>query len=1175
MRQTLGMQSAPDIACEACEASNPPDFRFCGSCGAALGQPCPSCASRMPPATRFCGACGADMATQATAGRPSEERKVVTVLFADLADSTELATRLDPEDLRAVYASYYGAMARVIESHGGVVEKFIGDAVVGVFGAPVTHEDDPERAVRAARGMHEALADVNRSLDLDLEQELVLRVGVHTGEVIASPGTPAEALVTGDAISIAARLQGVAPSGGVVVSERTYRDTVRSFAFDALGAFDLKGVPDPTDVWLVTGESAPELPSSDRPLVGRGEELALLDVLLRRCEREGASHLVTIVGPAGVGKSRLAFEFMNSTHATTVRGRCLPYGTGLRLWALAEIVKTEASILDSDPHDVIVAKAGSRIARRFHPDDASGASLSVLLSSIGIPVDPDPLAGLGPAAGERMIVNTWARYFTTLAADRPVVAWIEDVHWADDALLDLLERLVARVEAPILFLSLARPELFERRPTWGATAGSTSTLALRSLSAQETATLIEHLLDPHGNPSVDPELLSAVIERTGGNPFFATEVIRMLKEQGSIARLDGTWSATRDVASTMPDTVQAAIAARIDRLDTSVKAVLQLASVMGHTFWIGTTDELSGPGVDAAVEVLVDRGLVRHRRSSSIAGARECAFEHALIREVAYGSLPKTRRATGHRQVLEWMAGATRGRDEEFAELIAYHAEAAGDPVRTARYATLAGHRHRRVYAAEDAIRWYQRATDAADRLPVESASGLRAEIHHSRAEASEQLGRYEDALEDYREALAIARTSGRTWLMAQELAAIAGALRSLQRYEDAESVIPEALQTARDAGWEYVEAHTLSLAGQLAWDRGDPSRARGQLEEGLRIAQQALDLEGEAFARTGLAEIGLCQGPFDRAIADGARARQLWLRLGHRPAAAAVAQKLGLLRLLTGDAEAAEDLLRGALDTAQELGIARDQPRALTGLALIATMRGELGEAVSRLADAIDLATASGATRSAIEALLWRVSLWQTVNARERAGEDLETLATLAPDAVGYLEAVRVTAEGWLAALEGSPKHGRDAFGQGRKLAHGLQLSRIWCGRMEIDAWYRVGDQGSMADAATWMVSGADGCPAAEALGTWALARTGTPSPASALEVARSAGDRTLLWRACVLAANDATERGDTASAERLRNEARDVVGSLADSLGPDEELRENFLSSPEVAALLDGTPR
>ncbi len=965
---------------------------------------------------------------------------------------------------------------------------------------------------------------MNAAVQQDLGHQLALRVGIHTGEVVTTLGATDQALVTGDTTSVAARLQSIAPPGSVVVSGRTRRDAARSFAFEALGDVELKGVPDPTDVWLVTGETSPGLPMSDRPLVGRGEELALLDVLLRRCTREGTSHLVTIAGPAGVGKSRLAFEFTSGAAATTVRGRCLPYGRGLPLWPLAEIVKAEASILDSDPPDVMLAKAGAEIGRHFEANNA-GSSLPALLSSIGIPVDPDPLAGIGQDAGRRMIVNTWSRYFASLAAGGPVIVWIEDVHWADDALLDLLERLLGRIEAPVLFLCPARPELFDRRRAWGAGAGSTSTLELHALSAEETARLIESLLDGE----VDPSLLSAVVERTGGNPFFATEVVRTLEEDGSIARHDGAWAATGDIAAAMPDTVQAAIGARIDRLEPSVKAALQMASVVGRTFWIGTSAELSGPDVDAAIETLVDRGLVRRRHVSAIAGAQEFTFEHALIREVAYGGIPRSRRADAHRTVVEWMDDAVRGREEEFAEVLAYHAEAAGDLDRVARFALLAGHRHRRVYAAEEAIRWYDRAGEVAEEfLPSDRFMTLRAEIFHSRGEAFEQLGRYEEALADFEAALEVARTSTWAWLRAQEFVAIVGALRSLERYEDAERIIPEALHESREAGFEYVEARVLCLSGELAWDRGDPLRARAELESGLRISQESRDLEGEAFARTGLMQVGLCQGPFDRAIADAVRARHLWARLGHRPAAVGVTNGLGTLRFMTGDAGLAEALFEEAHGEAGELAMPRDLSSALLGLALVARTGGDLGRTIELLAEAIEVAADAGATKASVAALVARIMLWQDIGVADRAREDLGNLEALPEMPVSYLGPVRLAAEAWLRNVDGEQRDARKRFAHARARAEGLLTSRIACGVVEIQSWDAVGDPAAAAEAADWMLEGVDGSPAAEALAAWARARAGAVEPARAVEAARRAGDRLMLWRACAHAADKADDRGD-----------------------------------------------
>ena len=1158
------------VECPACRTPNPSAFRFCGACGGALERSCPSCAAAMPVGLSYCGACGAALVSGEPDARSSEERKVVSVLFADLVASTELATRLDPEDLRTVYSSYFESMSAVLIGHGGTVEKFIGDAVVGVFGAPVTHEDDPERAVRAGRAMQMALVELNRQLAPELGEDLALRVGVHTGEVIASPGSTQQALVTGETTSIAARLQSIAPRGGLVVSGRTHRVAARSFLFEQLGQVELKGVPEPVEAWLVLGEASPEGPDRDQPLVGRTDELALLDVLLRRCQREGRPQLATVVGPAGIGKSRLALEFTSAADIRTVHGRCLPYGGGLRLWPFAEIVKADASILDSDAPDVIEAKTRERIGRRFDGSGAPGSTLSTLLSSIGIAVDPDPLAGVGREAAQRMIVNAWSEYFSTLASGESLIAWIDDVHWADDALLDLLDSLIGRIAVPILFLCLTRPELLERRPAWVTRGASIATFELTPLSSSDGVSLVEGLLDGRA----DQELAEAIAERASGNPFFARELVQVLMEDGSIVRRNGTWSASADIAAAMPDTVQTAIAARIDRLEPAQKSVIQMASVVGRIFWVDSLEELGSVDVEPAIDALVARGLVRSRPASSIAGSSEFAFEHALIRDVAYGSIPRSRRSEAHRSVIDWMERGTRGRDEEFAELMAYHAELAGDLERTARFAMLAGHRHRRVYAAEEAIRWYERAASAAEQLPAEENSSIRSEIVHSRGEALEQLGRYEDARADFERALEIARATRRSWLEAQELAAIADVLRSLERYEEAESVIPRALEAAREAGLQYLEARVMGLAGALAWDRADPVRARADHEEALRISQEAHDLEGEAFARTGLTAIGLCQGPFDQAIADGTRAHQLWLDLGHRPTTNAVTQMLGYLRLMTGDVATAEPLFQVSVAGSRELGMGRDEPLPLVGLALVAMAGGGLGRAMAYLDEAVETARMHGATKGEIAARLCRIVLLQELGAPERATADLDAMDALAPAPMYYLGPVRLSARAWVQSADGDGENARATFDRARSHSEGLLLSRVACGRLEILAWSAVGDADAASDAAGWVLRGVTGqCPAAEALVAWALARAGSgPGPEgarSALELARRAGDRTVLWRACALAGDAARERGDTEAATILREEAREVVRSLAASL-TDDGLRASFLAGAGVAGLL-----
>jgi class 3 adenylate cyclase/tetratricopeptide (TPR) repeat protein len=1129
----------------------------------------------------FCSTCGTRLSSaEEPPAAGLEERKVVSVLFADLEASTELATRLDPEELRAVYTPYFETLSGAIERFGGTVEKFIGDAVVGVFGVPVAHEDDPVRAVRAGLAMQSALADLAPSLAASAGGDLAMRVGIHTGEVLATPGEAHEARVTGETTSVAARLQTLAPSGSVVVSDRTFRDARHVIEFEPLGDSRLKGVPQPVTVHRAVGEAQVERAGFSSPLVGRGDELELMQVLLRRTANDGRPFLVTVVGIAGIGKSRFAGEVAGAAERGDIpgvpawrvaRGRCLAYEEGVGLWPLAEMLKSDAGILDSDPPETILEKARSSLEGRA----AIGGSelVTILLSSLGIATGADPLGGADRDAASRMIADAWRGYLASLAADGPVIAVIEDIHWADRSLLDLLEASVARMQAPVLFLCLARPDVREVHPSWGSGLANAITLDLPALSADEEGILLENLV---GGP-IDPSLRVAIGERIGGNPFFAGELVRMLIEDGSIERRGGIWTAEGDV-SQLPDTVQAAIAARIDRLEPAQKRAMQDASVVGRVFWDGVLDALGSTDSARSIDTLIDRGLVRELPTSSIGGSRELQFEHVLIRDVAYASIPRSRRRDAHLAVLGWIETVSRGRDEEFSELLAHHASIAGEAERTARYAMLAGHRHRRVFAAEEAIRWYERALSAVEDLPGDTAL-LLAEIALSRGDASEQLGRLDEARADYEHALTTVRAAerGRGWLEANVLAAMANILWVQDRYDEAEEMMPEALSVARASGMPDVEARLLYTAGAIAWARADWMRALSLHEQALSIALDADDLEGQAYARHGLTETRLFLGPLEDALAEAKRSQELWRQLGRRPMVLHDGDLLGWLYVFLGRLDDAESTIEETLAGLRELGQRRDEPFTLVTRMLTQLARGRLGDAVASANEAVNLAGAVGAPRPELIALLFRALLFAEMGAPDLAEPDLAAASDRSTRmGGGQLHAPLVSAQGWLELRRGDRDTAVDSFAAGRHEAEGGLFHRLVCARFEIRAWESAGEAEGLRDAGAWLLGSGSGSGPDEALATWALARAdaldGKHTDAEerarvALRLAQEAGDAPLIWRAAAVIVETTTDPGEAAD---LRRRASDIVRAMGDSLD-DVELKERFLAQPGVAAMLD----
>jgi class 3 adenylate cyclase len=604
-----------------------------------------------------------------------EERKVVSVLFCDLVGFTEASDAADPEDVRARIRPYHASLRHELERYGGTVEKFIGDAVMAVFGAPVAHEDDPERAVRAGLRILEAIAELNAT---EPRLKLQVRVGIDTGRAVVSLDArpeQGEGIVVGDVVNTAARIQTAAPVNAVAVSEETFRQTERVFVYEPLAPVEVKGKAEPVRLHRAVEArarfGADLIRTQETLFVGREVEKTLLQGLFDRCARDSAFELVTLVGEPGVGKSRLCAELFRyvDERVDLVRwrqGRCLPYGEGITFWALGEIVKSHAGIFESDSADVAAAKL-----EQVLPDVEEREWLKARLL---------PLLGIdsGQSESREESFLAWRRFVEAIASEGPAVIVVEDLHWADAALLDFLSYLAEWAQGvPLLLVLTARPELYETHGTWGAGTRNAHTINLSPLSELETSALVQGLLEQ----TVSEHVRQAILERAGGNPLYAEEFVRLVADRG-----------LGDTGDTLafPDSVQALIAARLDHLSPERKALLQDAAVMGKVFWAGALAAMGDHDareVELALHELSRRELVRPARRSSMEGENEYAFWHVLVRDVAYGQIPRAARARKHRAAAAWLEMKAGERVEDLADVLAYHyleafelARAAGEP---------------------------------------------------------------------------------------------------------------------------------------------------------------------------------------------------------------------------------------------------------------------------------------------------------------------------------------------------------------------------------------------------------------------------------------------------------------------------------------------------------------
>jgi class 3 adenylate cyclase/tetratricopeptide (TPR) repeat protein len=626
---------------------------------------CPRCAEENPDRFRLCGFCGAPLVAELP---QREVRKTVTIVFSDLKGSTSLGEQLDPVSLRELMGRYFEEMRTALERHGGRVEKFIGDAIMAVFGLPVAHEDDALRAVRAAAEMKAALAALNGELEQRFGVTIENRTGVNTGEVVAADSIDAQRLVTGDTVNVAARLEQAAPALEVLVGEPTYRLVRHAVDVEPVEPLELKGKAERVPAYRLLGvreDVETVLRNRQAALVGRERELASLMAAFGESRAERRARLVTVVGQAGLGKSRLVEELVGNVaaEATTLRGRALAYGDGITFWPLVVVVGQAAGIQNNDRAEVALEKL-----RRLAPDHDD--VVTRVGSAIGLAAQSFPLHELFWATRE---------LFELLAAERPLVVAFEDLHWAEPTFLDLVESLAEGVDAPLFLLCDARPELLELRPAWADRADA-PVVALEALSDADSERVVENML---GNAGLEGEALAHVVRAAEGNPLFVEQLMSMLLDDGLIEFVDDRWRTRGDLgALTIPPTIQTLLAARLDRLTNEQRAVLDPAAVIGHVFPADAVRALVPdpvrPDVDEHLAVLVFKQLVAGAGPES--GFDDAfRFQHVLIRDTAYDALLKRNRATLHERFVDWAEefNRSRGRESEFEEILGYHLEQA------------------------------------------------------------------------------------------------------------------------------------------------------------------------------------------------------------------------------------------------------------------------------------------------------------------------------------------------------------------------------------------------------------------------------------------------------------------------------------------------------------------
>jgi len=995
---------------------------------------CPSCGEENPDRFRLCGYCGASLQPEAP---PQENRRVVTVVFSDLKGSTSLGERLDSEALREVLAIYFEAMSAVLVRHGGTIEKYIGDAIMAVFGLPRLHEDDALRAVRAAVEMRETLEVINERLQKDYGVRLENRTGVYTGEVVSGDITTGQRLVTGDTVNVAARLEQSAPSCEVLIGQPTYELVRDAVKVEPVEPLELKGKAErvPAYQLLHAGAGEGRVRRVDLPLVGRAEQLLELSEVLDLVRETGRPQLVTVVAPAGTGKSRLLHGFLDGRgrELTSLSGRCLPYGEGITYWPIAEAVRGLAQVMQDDPAEVV----SERVLALFADIPDAGKRVA---SAIGLTEDAFPAEEI--AWGVRRLIEA-------LAVKGPVIMVLDDIHWAERTLLDLAQDLVESVEAPLLLMCGTRRDLLDEHPGWPTSGARARVIDLSPLTEDESNLVLGSLL---GAGAVDPAVARWLTAAAEGNPLFLEHLLSMLVDDEAVRQVDGLWVAVKPLEELeAPSTITSLLAARLDRLGPTDRTVIERGAVMGQSFYRGGVEALSPepvrPLVRESLDSLEMKELVRSTGDVFV-GLPVYRFQHVLVRDVAYEGMLKRTRAELHASLVDWFEEVAPDRLREFEEIRGYHLEQAyliftelgGNEERTrdtgrrgAEHLSSAGRRalaRGDMPAASNLLHRAEALLPPGDpqrpRLLLEAGDALIEIGNFTLADellrkAEEEATRGGDRILEITARLAHLRLrytmdpEATEPIVEEEVARVVPELEALQaneglarawrlltqvnftacRWSAVEDAATRMTEYARLAGDTTLEARFLAAQAMAALYGPTPVAAA---EERCRqlLARAGEDRRTHAIILCVQAHLAAMDGRFDQAREAYMKSREVLDELGWRFHAALTSLDSGAVEMLAGDPVAAERELRMDYETLNEMGERDYMP---TTAALLAEALYEQ----SRFGDAESFAQISE-TFAASEDITSQF-LWRCVRAKVAAQRGEPAAETLVLEALELTE--------------------------------------------------------------------------------------------------------------------------------------------------------------------------